>query len=53
MDEWGSVSGGLLDGLVEQDHSANILADVLGCEEELAVSLTVGFDVFNSNLSRK
>ena len=42
---------GLADSLVEQDHTADVLADVLSSEEELSVGLAVGFRVLDADLS--
>ena len=42
-----TCSVGIFDGLVEHDHSTDVLLDVWGGEEKLSVSLSVGMVVLN------
>ena len=45
----GAVGGGVSDGLIEHDDSADVLLDAWGREEELTVSLSVGVVVLDAD----
>ena len=46
-----SVAGLLVDGLVKQNHTADVLAEVLAAgEQQLTVRASVLLDVFNVDL---
>ena len=50
LGEGGSIGVGLLDGLVEQDDTADVLLIVSSGEQQLTVGLTVSLDVLDSDL---
>ena len=47
--EGGAVGAGLVEGLLEEDRAADVLTEVGGGDEELAVPPAVLLDVLNAN----
>lgn len=48
LDEWGAVISLLVEGLVEEDHSADVVGELLaGCEQQLTVLAAVLLNVLH------